>query len=158
LAGCSRSQRAIPCAAHCTTACHPSDPKPGSTVDSFVFQEHMHEGQTSASVPSTAPLAELGGPGIRLSVEESAGAAARTSPNRSLEWPHTLAGDAPSEPFMILSTVTTAGTQAKSASGLHFGVSFRRSPIKTRHRAFFALAELQAEHWEHLWSHDAILQ
>ena len=65
---------------YCTTARHPSDPKPGSTVDSFVFQEHMDEGQTSASVPSTAPLAEPGGAGIRLSVEESAGAAARTKP------------------------------------------------------------------------------
>jgi len=80
------------------------------------------------------------------------------SPNRSLEWPLTLAGDAPSEPFIILRQSPQRGPQAKSASGLHFGVSFRRSPIKTRHRAFFALAELQAENWEHLWSHDAILQ
>jgi hypothetical protein len=72
-------------------------PSQGPPVDSFVFQEHMHEGQTSASVPSTAPLAELGGPEYDYLLKNMRGQLRELGPNRSLEWPHPFSGDARSE-------------------------------------------------------------
>jgi hypothetical protein len=59
---------------------------------------------------------------------------------------------------MILSTVTTAGTPSQIGQRLAFWCKLPAIPYQNTTRAFFALAELHAEHWEHLWSQDAIPQ
>jgi hypothetical protein len=105
-----------------------------------VFQEHIDKGQTSASVPSTTPPAELRGPeydyllkNLRAQLRELS-----PSPNRSLEWPLTLGARRQVSHLSSYRQSPQWGPQAKSASGCILVVSFQRSPIKTRHRAFFA--------------------
>jgi hypothetical protein len=80
------------------------------------------------------------GPEYHYLLKNLRGQLRELGPNRSLEWPHTLAGDAPSEPFMILSTVTTAGTPSQIGQRLAFWCKLPAIPYQNTTSCIFRVS------------------